>query len=73
MTRSGGNPDLVHHQLITDRDEPLIAKLSMRVSPSMLEQIRCRDNWQDFVRDAIAEKLKRQKLSDKDLSEGERE
>jgi len=25
----------------------------------MLEQIRCRDNWQDFVREAIEEKLKR--------------
>jgi hypothetical protein len=25
----------------------------------MLEQIRCRDNWQEFVRDAIAEKLEK--------------
>jgi len=57
MARPGGNPDLVNHQFTTDRDEPLIAKLSMRVSPSMLEQIRCRDNWQDFVRDAIAKSL----------------
>lgn len=58
MARPGGNPDLVHYQFTTDREEPLIAKLSMRVTPSMLEQLRQQENWQEFVREAISQRLK---------------
>ncbi len=29
----------------------------MRVTPSMLEELKQQDNWQDLVREAIAEKL----------------
>lgn len=31
----------------------------MRVSPSVLKQIKHRENWQELVREAIAEKLKK--------------
>ena len=57
--RPGGNPELKKYQFITDRDEPLTAKLSMRVAPSMLEELKKRENWQELVRQAIAAELKK--------------
>lgn len=56
--RPGGNPDLKKHQYQTTRDEPLSAKLSMRVTQSMLDELKQYDGWQDLVREAIAAKLK---------------
>ena len=53
----GGNPDLKNHGFTTDRPEPLREKLQLRVSASMKEKIRSRENWQEFVRDAIAKAL----------------
>ncbi len=41
----------------TNRTEPLTAKLSMRVSDSMLAEIKKRDNWQDFVRQTLQKAL----------------
>ena len=41
----------------TDRPEPLTAKLSMRVTDSMLTEIKQNENWQEFVRQAIAKAL----------------
>ncbi len=41
----------------TNRREPLTAKLSMRVSDSMLAEIKKRDNWQDFVRQTLQKAL----------------
>lgn len=55
--RPGGNPDLKNHGFTTDRPEPLRENLQLRVSASMKEKIRSRENWQEFVRDAIAKAL----------------
>ena len=41
----------------TDRQESCTAQLNLRVPPSLLSQIKSQDNWQEFVRQAIAEKL----------------
>ncbi len=57
MARPGGNPELVRHQFTTNREEPLIAKLSLRVTPSMLSAIKGQENWQEFVRKALADAL----------------
>ena len=57
MVRPGGNPELVRYQFTTNREEPLIAKLSLRVTPSMLSAIKEQENWQEFVRKALAEAL----------------
>lgn len=57
MARIGGNPDLKEHQFTTDRAEPCSAKLSVRIQPSLLEKLQSQDNWQELVRQAIAEKL----------------
>lgn len=45
----------------TDRDEPLTAKLSVRIAPSMLDELKSQENWQELVRAAIAEKLAQKK------------
>ena len=57
MARPGGNPGLVEYQFTTDRPEPLLAKLQLRITESMKAQIEAIPNWQEFVREAIAEKL----------------
>ena len=55
--RPGGNPDIKKYQFKTDRDEPLRERLQIRVPTSMKNRLKQLDNWQEFVRQAIAEKL----------------
>jgi hypothetical protein len=55
--RPGGNPDLQKYSFTTDRDEPLRERLQIRVPASMKKELEAKDNWQEFVRQAIAEKL----------------
>ncbi len=55
--RPGGNPDIKKYGFKTDRDEPLRERLQLRVPTSMKQQLLSQDNWQEFVRQAIAEKL----------------
>ena len=57
MSNPKGNPTIKEHGFKTDRVESLTAKLSMRVAPSMLDELKKKDNWQELVRQAIAEKL----------------
>ncbi|MEC4895822.1 MAG: hypothetical protein SAL07_25500 [Oscillatoria sp. PMC 1051.18] len=56
--RPGGNPDIKSYGFKTDRSEPLRENLQLRISASMKEQLKSQENWQEFVREAIAEKLK---------------
>ncbi len=42
----------------TDRSESCTAQLNLRVPPSLLNEIKSQNNWQEFVRQTIAEKLK---------------
>ena len=42
----------------TKRKESCTAQLNLRVPPSLLTEIKNQENWQEFVRQAIAEKLK---------------
>jgi hypothetical protein len=55
--RPGGNPDIKNYGFKTERPEPLREKLQLRVSASMKEQLKSRENWQELVRDAIAKAL----------------
>lgn len=57
MSNPKGNPKIKEYGFKTDREESLTAKLSVRITPSMLEELRKKDNWQELVRKAIAEKL----------------
>jgi hypothetical protein len=57
MSNPKGNPNIKEYGFKTGREESLTAKLSMRVAPSMLDELKKKDNWQELVRNAIAEKL----------------
>ena len=57
MSRPGGNPALAEHQFTTDREESCTAKLQVRVPPSMLAELKEYKNWQEIVREVLAEKL----------------
>jgi hypothetical protein len=55
--RPGGNPDIKKYGFKTERNEPLRERLQIRVPASMKQQLKQLDDWQEFVRQAIAEKL----------------
>lgn len=55
--RPGGNPDIKKYAFKSDRDEPLRSRLQLRVSDSMKQQLDQQDDWQEFVRQAVSEKL----------------
>lgn len=55
--RPGGNPDIKNFGFKTEREEPLLEKLQLRISASMKEEIKSKDNWQELVRLAIAKEL----------------
>jgi L-lysine 2,3-aminomutase len=57
MSNPKGNPKIKEYGFTTDREESLTAKLSMRITPSMLDKLKQQDDWQELVRQAIAEKL----------------
>lgn len=64
MARLGGNPDLEKYQFTTKRDEALTEKFTLRVTPSMLQQLHSlQGNWREFVREAISDKLKTQQFN----------
>ena len=44
-------------QFTTDREEPCTALMNLRMPPSLLTKIKEKENWQDFVRQTLAEKL----------------
>lgn len=41
----------------TDRKEPLVEKLQVRIPTSMKEKLQAEENWQELVRQAIAKAL----------------
>lgn len=55
--RPGGNPDIAKYGFKTNRPEPLRESLQLRVSASMKEKLKNRENWQEFVRNAIEKAL----------------
>jgi hypothetical protein len=57
MPNPKGNPDSLT-PFTTDRDEPLIKKLTVRITESMENELnKLGDNKAEFVRGAIQEKL----------------
>jgi ATP-dependent helicase YprA (DUF1998 family) len=55
---SGGNPDLEKYQFTTDRDEPLTAKFTLRVTRSMLNELQAISNWQEKTREKLSDLLR---------------
>ncbi len=61
MPRPGGNPVLREYQIKSTRDEPLRSHLSLKVTNSMMGQLKSlEEDWREFVRVAISEKLQRE-------------
>lgn len=59
--RPGGNPDIAKYAFTTDRVHPLVARLQLRISEPMMEQIKEIPDWQEWVRESIAMRLRRRK------------
>ena len=57
MSNPKGNPNIKKYGFKTDRPEPLTAKLSMRVTDSMLTKLKEKENWQEFVRETLTKAL----------------
>lgn len=60
MPNPKGNPQNFE-PIKTDREEPLIANLSFRVSERMKEEVKAQEDPAQFCRDAIQEKLDKEK------------
>ena len=60
FTMANKNPRIDHIEAFTfktKRKESCTAQLNLRVPPSLLTEIKSRENWQEFVRQTLLEKL----------------
>ena len=55
--RPGGNPEIKKYGFKTNRAESCTAQISLRIPPSLKAELTQKENWQELVRQAIAEKL----------------
>ena len=62
--RPGGNPDLKEHQFEQkyNWDEPCTAKMTLRLPPSLYENLKKIPDWQERVRKAIAQLVESENL-----------
>lgn len=67
--RPGGNPELSQYHYTTDRPEPLVSKLSIRIEPSVLKALKQQENWQEDVRRAITKILHDKALLSEELKD----
>ena len=56
-----GNPDIKNYGFKTDREEPLTEKMNIRMTKTMKEEVQQQDDPPEFCRQAIQEKLDRNK------------
>ena len=63
--RPGGNPDIGKYSFKQqyDWDEPCTAKMSLRVPPTLFEQVKQLPNWQEKVRQAMASLVELENIS----------
>ena len=56
MPRPGGNPDIVKYGFKQqyDWDEPCSAKMTLRMPPTLYQELKTVPGWQEKVRQAIA-------------------
>jgi hypothetical protein len=60
--RPGGNPDLQEHQFqAPEGKEPNNARLALWIPQSMMDELKEQEDKNQFVREAIAAALKKQK------------
>lgn len=58
--RPGGNPEFgTKYVFTTDRQEPLNKKVTVRITETMDSRLKEVENYREFIREAIAEKLEK--------------
>ncbi len=58
--RPGGNPDFgTKYVFTTNRPEPLNKKVTVRITETMESRLKKVENYREFIREAIAEKLEK--------------
>jgi hypothetical protein len=62
MSAPKGNKNGSRAWYTTTRDEPLREKITIRVTSSMLEELKKQDDMTEFIRQAIEDKLKHQNM-----------
>ncbi|MDZ7965136.1 MAG: hypothetical protein RM368_09185 [Nostoc sp. DedSLP03] len=60
MFKNKGNPDNLK-SFTTDRERPLTEYLHLRITKEMKEEVKAKDDPPEFCRQAIQEKLDREK------------
>ncbi|QFS47760.1 hypothetical protein GXM_05252 [Nostoc sphaeroides CCNUC1] len=60
MSKNKGNPDNLK-PFTTDRERPLTEYLHLRITKEMKEEVKAKDDPPEFCRQAIQEKLDREK------------
>ncbi len=65
MPRPGGNPDIVKYGFKQqyDWDEPCSAKMTLRMPPTLYEDLKKVSGWQEKVRQAIASIVEAEKAT----------
>ncbi|WP_017652714.1 hypothetical protein [Fortiea contorta] len=62
MPNPKGNPESIEqHKFKSDRDESLTERMNLRITKGMKEELLTKDNPPEFCREAIQEKLDRDK------------
>ena len=51
----------------TDRDEPLTDNMSIRMPPSVMNKLKKKDNWREFVRSTLAKALEEEQSEEQDF------
>jgi hypothetical protein len=64
MGKPRGNPKIRQYSFTTERSEPLLAKLTVRIPASMQAKLDQMDDYPEFVRQAIWEKMEREGIKD---------
>ena len=65
MPRPGGNPDIVKYGFKQqyDWDEPCSAKMTLRMPPTLYQELKTVPEWQEKVRRAIASIVEAEKAT----------
>ncbi len=59
LTKHKGNLSSIEkHKYKTERPEACTAQISVRIPPSLKEELKNLDNWQEDVRNFLQEKVK---------------
>lgn len=68
MARKGGNPDILKFAYQAAGDEPLIAHIQLRLTPSAAAALRALPDWQNQLRVAVDQLILQSEFGQKSTS-----